>query len=254
MLYSVRKTTKRHGNTNTNILLFILATTATLVWKFGINYLVIFCSSALLHLVIESWLALTGTRKSKVYAYGYKLPVAVEVLLRSMVEGPAFCVPAFFVADQFIKGNIWAGAVGAFLVVGLASFADRNHIRNLAPDEEPIVSRRDMTRPRAMVFLALINTGCIIAFLLIPAPYRLHAFIYFIAYSVLVMLFYLINYNLGVRMVEIYDKQQKKYTMPGRLFQTGGLAFVSVYEMALLISPAYWVAFYLGLFNFTSGG
>ena len=97
----------------------------------------------------------------------------------------------------------------------------------------------------------LLNTGCLTALFLMPAPYRTHAFIYVIAYSLMVMLFYFINYNMGVRMVEIYDHDRKEYVRPGPLFQAAGLAYDSGYEMALLISPAYWITFYLGLFHYT---
>jgi hypothetical protein len=170
-----------------------------------------------------------------------------------MVEGPAFCVPAFFIADQFVAGNTFVGIVGAILLVGIASLylglADRYNLRKLGPDEEPLITRRAMTRPKAVMLLALINTGCLTALFLIPAPYRSHAFAYLIAYSFLVLLFYFINYNLGVRMVEIYNHERKEYTTPGPLFQAAGLTYDSAYEMALLISPAYWLTFYLGLFQ-----
>lgn len=255
-MYSVRKTTKGHGKTNINILLFIIVITSLLIWQYGMNYMVIFCSSTILHLIIESGLAMSGLRKSSVYAYGYKLPVAVEVLLRSMVEGPAFCVPAFFVADQFLKGNSWTGIIGAIVVVGLASLysgmADKHNLRSIAAGEEPLVSKRAMTRPRAIMFLALVNTGCLTAFFLIPPPYRQHAFIYLIAYSLLVMFFYFINYSCGVRMIEIYDSESEseQKTIPGPLFQAAGLTYTSIYEMAFLISPAYWLTFYLGLFQY----
>lgn len=253
-MYSVRITTKRHGNTNINILFFNLIITAVLIWQFGFDYLVIFCSSSILHLIIETGLALSGLRRSVVYAYGFKLPLAAEILLRSMVEGPAFCVPAFFVADQLMKGEILIGVTGAIIVVGLASLymglADRHHLRMLRPGEEPLVTRRAMTRPKAMMFLALVNTVCLTAMLLMPMPFRMHALIYLIAYSVFVILFYFINYNLGVRIVEIYDHERKEYKMPGPLFQAAGLTYTSVYEMALLITPAYWATFYLGFFHY----
>ena len=253
-MYSVRKTTQGHGDTNIKVLLFIVTLTAVLIWQFGLNYLVIFCTSSIMHLTIETGLAFSGIRKGAVYAFGFKLPLFLEILLRSMVEGPAFCVPAFFVADQFIKGDIVLGITAALIVVGLASLymglADRHNLRNLKTEEEPIISRRAMTRPKAMMFLALINTICLSALFLIPAPYRLHAFIYLIAYCVLVMVFYFINYNLGVRVIEIYDHDSKEYNMPGPIFQAVGLTYTSIYEMAFLITPAYWLTFYLGLFNY----
>lgn len=254
MLYSVRKNSTGHGNTNLNILLCNLVITAILTWQFGANYAIIFCSSSLLHLLIETGLALSGTRKGVVYVYGHKLPRYADVALRAFVDGPAFCVPAFFVADQFMEGNLLTGIIGSVIVVGLASLymglADRHDLRKLGAGETPLASRRAMTRPTAVMLLALVNTICLIALFLMPVPYRAHALIYIAAYSVLVMLFYLINYNLGVRMVEIYDPERKEYRKPGPFFQAAGLAYDSVYEMALLVSPAYWVAFYLGLFYY----
>lgn len=81
-----------------------------------------------------------------------------------------------------------------------------------------------MTRPWAVMLLALINTGCLTVLFLMPAPYRAHAFTYVIAFSLLVMLFFIINYNLGVRMVEIYDNERGGYTSPRPFFQAAALA------------------------------
>jgi hypothetical protein len=39
------------------------------------------------------------------------------------------------------------------------------------------------------------------------------------------------------------------YKKPGVLMQVGGLLYDSAYEMALLISPAYWIPYYLGIFS-----
>jgi hypothetical protein len=252
-MYSVRKTTKWHGNTQVHVLLCVLLMTGLLVWQYGRNYLVIFGASSLLHLIIEVGLSLSGMRKGQVYVYGHKLPRAVDCTLRALVEGPAYCVPAFFVADQVVAGQAAFGIGSAAVVVGAVSLsmalADRRDLRRLGPGEEPIFSRRAMTRPGAVMLLALVNTVCLAALFLMPTPYRMHAFLYVIAYSSMVMLFYFINYNLGVRMVETYDHERGEFVKPGPLFQAAGLAYDSGYEMALLISPAYSVPFYLGLFE-----
>lgn len=254
MMYSVRKNATGHGSTNINIFICVLMITAILTWQYGRNYFVIFIASSLLHLLIETGLFLTGLRKSVVYAYGYKLPRWADICLRAFVDGPAFCVPAFFIADQVIKGNGIVGMTGAALIVGAASLyiaiADCNDIRKLPPGETALSSRRAMTRPAAVMLLSLINTIGIVAILLMPPPYRSHAIIYIAAYSCLVILFYLINYNFGVRLIEIYDEDKKEFTKPGPLFQAAGLTYDSIYEMAFVISPAYWITFYLGLFQY----
>jgi len=85
-----------------------------------------------------------------------------------------------------------------------------------------------------------------------PDPYRLHGFTYVLSYALLAMLYYLFNYNFGVRMVQLYDADTQEYTTPGPLFQATALTYDCAYEMALLISPAYWVTYYLGGFQFTT--
>ena len=80
-------------------------------------------------------------------------------------------------------------------------------------------------------------------------PRRTHALYYLGGYASLAMLYYLINYNLGVRMVQMYDCEARTYTTPGPAFQAVALTYDSAYEMCLLISPAYWVTAYLGLFS-----
>lgn len=252
-MYSVRKTTKRFGNVNLNVLVCVLIITGVLIWQFGVNYLVIFISCSFLHIIIESGLSIGGIRKGFVYVYGYKLPRLLDILLRSFVEGPGFCVPAYFIADNLIQGNAMTSVLVAIIVVGLASFYmgwnDKKNIEKLSSDKEVLISRRAMTKPKAVMLLALLNTGCIAAMFLIPVPFRNHAFIYLISYSGLVLLFYFINYNLGVRFIEIYDHDSKKFNRPGTAMQVAGLTYDSAYEMAILISPAYWIPFYLGLFH-----
>ncbi len=239
------------------MLLCVLVMTGVLFAQYGTNYLVIFAASALLHLLIETGLSLSGIRKGQVYVYGLALPRSADCVLRSLVEGPAYCVPAFFVADRVVAGQPALGiGTAAVLVVTVSSYmalADRRDLRRLGPDEAPIFSRRAMTRPGAVMLLALVNTLCLAALFLMPTPYRTHAFIYMAAYSSMVMMFYLINYNLGVRFVDIYDHEKGEFVRPGPLFQTAGLAYDSGYEMALLISPAYWVTFYLGFFEYPVG-
>lgn len=255
-MYSVRITTTRHGSTYLNMLAVNVLVTGLLTWRFGIDYLTIFSASGLLVTLIEVGLALSGLRKGATYVRGHRLPWLANAVLHGFVDGPGFCVPAYFVADQLMAGEYALGIVGGGVVVGLASLymglADWWHLRRLGPDEEPVVSRRAMTKPKAVVLLALLNATCLTAILLMPAPYRTHALVYLAAYSLMVMLFYLINYQLGVRMLQRYDREQETFTTPGPLVQALGLTFDSAYEMALLLSPAHWACFYLGLLEFST--
>jgi hypothetical protein len=253
MMYSVRKTTIYHGNANFYVLLFILLLTSLLIINFGKNYLIIFLSSGLLHVILETAVTLTGVRKGHGYLFGKKLHRAPEILLRSFVEGPALCVPAFFVADQYIQGNTALAFVGSTTIVGLASLylavSDNVQLKKAGKEGE-MISRRAMTNPKSVMLLALLNTFCLSMLFLIPLESRGLAFMYLLAYSTFVLSFYFINYNFGVRYVEIYDPETKEYRKPGALMQAAGLSYDSVYEMALLISSAFWVPFYLGLFEF----
>lgn len=252
-MFSVRKTTKWHGNTNLAVLLINIIITWILFFNYGSNYLVIFCSSLLLHLIIETGLAVSGIRKGNVYAFGKKLPRVIDILLKASVEGPAFCVSAFFVADSFENGNELFSVITAVVVVGLASLymglSDKKSIENLKPADKPVISRRAMTKPKAVMLLALINTCCISAMFMIPNEDRLHAFTYLFAYAGLVLLFYFINYNLSVRYIEMYNPITDTYTKPKLGIQIAGLTYDSAYEMALLVSPAYWLTYYLGFFS-----
>jgi hypothetical protein len=253
MMYSVRKTTIHHGNSNFYVLLVILIMTALLIINFGKNYLIIFLSSGVLHVILETAITLTGVRKGHGYLFGKKLHRAPEILLRSFVEGPALCVPAFFVADNYVKGNMTLAFLGGIAIVGLASLylavSDTVQLKKAGADGE-IISRRAMTNPKSVMLLALLNTFCISMVFLIPLDSRGLAFIYLLAYSTFVLLFFFINYNFGVRYVVLYDPETKEYRKPGPLMQAAGLSYDSAYEMALLISPAFWVPFYLGLFEF----
>lgn len=257
-MFSVRITTRWHGNTQFEMMWVAVLITAVAAWQWGADYLVIFAGSALVHLIIELGLAASGIRKGKVQLYGREVPRLTDSTIRAMLEGPAFCVPAFFVADRVAAGETLQGVVGAGVLVAVAStymgMADKRHLAQLEPGEEPILSRRAMTRPGAVMLLSLFNTGSLFALFSIPAPYRAHAFTYIAAYGLLVMLFYLINYNLGVRLVELRDEETGAWTRPGPAFQAAALTYDSVYEMGLMVSPAYWGAFYLGLFSYGTLG
>jgi hypothetical protein len=63
------------------------------------------------------------------------------------------------------------------------------------------------------------------------------------------ILFYLINYNLGVRYIETFRHDLNSFEKPKLSLQIAGLVYDSAYEMTLLISPAYWLTYYLGFFS-----
>lgn len=220
---------------------------------FGLNYLVIFCASSLVHVLIESGLHLSGLRKGNMYYRSFKLPKWMEILLRSMVEGPAFCIPAYFVAEQSSKGNLFLAGLGSLIVVGLASFYlgwfDRKHYLVSKDESELIISRRAMMHPQSVILLAFVNSICLIALLLIPSADRTHAFTYISTCAGFVLLFYFINYNLGVRYIETFRYDLSSFEKPKFSLQMAGLIYDSAYEMTLLISPAYWLTYYLGFFS-----
>ena len=253
-MYSVRLTTKAHGITTVHLFLFIIALSSWMTYAFGWNYLIIFLSSSLVHVLIESGLHLTGIRQGDMFYGQRKIPKIGEILLRSMVEGPAFCVPAFFVADQFRQSHFFLAIIAVIAVVGSASFYlgwfDRKHYRKASVPSDVIVSRRAMSKPKGMMLLSLINSLCLLAIVCIPADRQAHAFTYYFSYAGLVLLFYFINYNLGVRYIECYNHELKIFEKPGLGMQVAGLVYDSTYEMTLLISPAYWLAFYFGFFHF----
>ena len=252
-MFSVRKTTKFHGTTSFYILVFILIVTTLLIYEYGRNYLAIYLSSGLLHAVIESGLTVSGIRKGETFLFGKKLSKLSEIFLRSFMEGPAFCVPAFFLADQYRMGNLMYASFLTIVVVGGASFllgwSDKKNIAKVVSENSIIIVRRAMMNPKASMLLALLNTICISMIFLIPSAAREHAFTYVFSYALLVLFFYFINYNLGVRYIEQFDPIKNEYLRPGVLMQAAGLTYDSAYEMTLLISPAYWVPFYFGLFN-----
>ena len=229
---------------------------ATLTLGFGRDYLTVFVTSTMLLLIIEFGLAASGVRKRKTKIKGRALSPPMDALLHAMVDGPGFCVPAFFVADQVVAGRFGLAMIFPLLLIPAVStvmgLADRAGLRDLGPEERPHLSRRNMTRPGAVMLLALLNTICLAAIFLMPQPYRNHGLVYLGTYSLMVGTYYLINYNLGVRMVQILNHENGEFTTPGPLFQAAGLGYDSAYEMALLLSPAYWGAFYAGLFHFAT--
>lgn len=252
-MYSVRLTTKAHGKTTFHLFLFIATLTSCLVYAYGWNYGVIFVASTFVHVFIESGLFLSKLRKGDVYYGSFKLPKMLEIFLRSMVEGPAFCVPAFFIAEQLKIGNGGFAIVGSTIVVGLASFYlgwfDRKHKNEVRSENELIISRRAMNQPKSLMLLALINSICLTVIVLLPVEQKAHALAYFSAYAGFVLLFYFINYNLGVRYIEVDHPEKKSFVRPQLGMQVAGLVYDSAYEMTLLISPAYWLSYYLGFFQ-----
>lgn len=253
MIYSVRQTTIKHGDANFHILLYIICITSFLIAYFGKNYLIIFLSSSALHFCIESLLTLTGIRKGRTFLFGKQLPRVGEISLRSLVEGPAFCVPAYFMADQIKLGNFATIALLGGIIVGLASLysalSDNYFVKKHVNTDKIITSRRAMSKPKAFMTLLLINSFFLFLIVRLPNVAFQHATLYLVSYACFVLLFYFINYNLGVRYIETYDSKKDEYTKPSLFYQVFGLFYDSVFEMTLFISPAYLIPYYLGLFN-----
>jgi hypothetical protein len=250
-MFSVRLTTTRHTETNLYVLGFILFTVSVLTY-FDVVYSFIFLSSTLFHVIIESGLYLAKIRKGDQFFRARKLPKPLEILIRSGVEGPAFCVPAFYIANHRLSSFLFLHVIGVICIVGAASFFlgwfDRKHAKTVNKDEI-IVSRRAMTKPKGVMLLALINSICILVIMTLPDKQAPHAYVYFASYAGLVLLFYFINYNLGVRYIELYNAAQNSYERPPLAMQISGLIYDSAYEMTLLISPVYWAAYYIGVFS-----
>lgn len=143
--------------------------------------------------------------------------------------------------------------IAAAFVVGMASFYlgwfDRKHQREVQDASELVISRRAMSKPRSMILLALLNVLSLYALFAIPTPDRTHVFTYILSYAGFVLLFYFINYNLGVRYIERWNEHTHSFEKPKRLVQFLGLVYDSAYEMTLLISPAYWLSYYFGFFH-----
>ena len=78
-MFSVRKTTKFHGTTSFYLLVFIFIVTTALIYEYGRNYLVIYLSSGLLHVIIETGLTVSGIRKGETFLFGKKLPKFSEI-------------------------------------------------------------------------------------------------------------------------------------------------------------------------------
>lgn len=253
MIFSVRQTTLKHGDTNFHILIYILIVTALLIFYFGVNYLIIFLSSSIVHFLIESMLTLTGIRKGRTFLFGKQLSRFSEISLRSLVEGPAFCVPAYFIADQIEHGNFLTIALLGIMVVGLASLysalSDNFYLKKFNSTDSVITSRRAMSKPKAFMSLLIINSFHLFLILSLPRFELNQAITYLISYAFFVLLFYFINYNLGVRYIEKFDPINNEYVKPGLLYQAAGLFYDSVFEMTLFISPAYFIPLYMGLFN-----
>lgn len=255
-MYSSRKTTVSHGTHQLSLLLINIAVAVVLTLLKGRDYLVIFLASGLLHTFMEIGLGLTGGRKSDVYVYGHKLPKIPNAVLRAFVEGPGPCVPAYFAADHLISGDYAIGiVVPILLMTGAATYSavsDRIALKRLETDEDIKWSRREMTRPGVMMPIAFISSTCLAVLLLMSEPHRGHALLYVLSYSLLIMLFFLINYRVGVRMIQRYDYERGEFYTPGIGFQLVAYTYDSVYEMGLLLSPIYLIPFGLGLLQYVT--
>ena len=200
MIYSVRQTTVKHGDRNFHLLLYILLITSLLIANYGKNYLIIFLSSSVLHFCIESLLTITGIRKGRTFLFGRQLTRVSEISLRSLVEGPAFCVPAYFIADQIKTHSFLPVIILGLVVVGIASFysalSDYYFVKKYISTDKIITSRRAMSKPRAFLALLLINSFFLYMIVLLPNNDFHHGLIYLMSYACFVLLFYIINYNL----------------------------------------------------------
>ena len=246
-VYSSRKTTVRHGTDQLHLFFLNLAAAIFFTLVGGPDYLVIYFASGLFHLAMELLLAFTGGRKGDVFVYGRKLPKSAHSVLRAFVEGPGICVPAFYAADRLFVGDTWPGLLVPAALMGVAALysglADYLALRRLEDGEGVVWSRRKMTRPFVVMTVAFVGTTCLILVMLMPEPHRTHAIIYLIAYTALTMLWFLINYAFGVRMIQRFDEERQEFYTPGIGFELVAFFYDSANEMALLISPVYLIPY-----------
>lgn len=242
-MYSVRLTTRHHGKATFYLMLAILVITFTFYHYYGSGILIMYLCSVGWHLIIETALHFTGMRKGTVYLGTYRLPKSLEIIQRSMVEGPAFCVPAYLVSSQWHEPNPWP-VIWAILVVILGSIylakSDYNNLKKSEP-EEKLYMRRAMNNPVGMVLLAFINTGLL--FFIFQHSYT---WLYLIFYALFVVLFYAIHFPFGVRYIELERENATGFYRPNFGIQALGLLYDSAFEMTLLISPAYLLPYYWG--------
>ena len=235
-MYSVRLTTNQYGKTNFYLSLGILIATATLHHYIGESIWVIYFSSLVWHLFIEIGLFLSGLRKGEVYFGKYKLPKGIEIVQRAMVEGPAFCVPAYLVGANGKIGDPPQLIIGALLVIAgslYLALSDFFSVRR-SPKENLVYTRRSMNAPGGMIILGIVNMSLIFYIALNPATW-----VYFIAYSIFVLIFYAIHLPLGIRFIEFRTETSSSYHRPNFAYQCLGLFYDSTYEMTLFIAPAY---------------
>lgn len=255
-MYSVRKTTVYHGTNQFHLLIVGLVITVTLTALFGTDYLVVYLSSGILLSIIEVGMALRGWRKSTVSVYGKKLSPFADGMMRAFIEAPGVGVPAFFMADQLIAQNYAVAIVGTTIVVAAVSFysaiTDRKTLRKLKENEEPIYSRRKMTRPAFVMTVALGDLICISSLFLMASPYQKHAFCFLFSLFYLTQLFFLINGALGVRMIQHYDHDKKEFYRASVPFSIVAFTYDSFFEMSLFNMIYYLIPYAFGLFRFAT--
>lgn len=235
-MYSVRLTSPHHGKYNTILLLFILATTLGLQGTLGGSFWIIYLSSVCWHLCIEFGLFFAGMRKGKVFVGTQYLPKFVEILQRALVEGPAFCVPAYLISSVERPSGFYLIILGFVLVIAgslYAAFSDYQSLKSL-PLEQWVYTRRAMNNPFGMMVLGICN-GVVIFYIALHSE----TWSYLLAYALSVLIFYIIHFPLGLRFIQLKDERTDTYYKPGKGMQGLGLIYDSVYEMTLFIAPAY---------------
>lgn len=242
-MYSVRLTSPHHGKATTFLLLFILGITFSLQSILGGSFWIIYFSSVCWHLWIEIGLFVSGMRKGKVFAGVHQLPKSIEILQRAMVEGPAFCVPAYLISSAVRSPNFSLILLGFVLVIMGSLFSAISDYRSIKsiPKEDRVFTRRAMNNPVGMMVLGICN-----AMVLFYIALHSETWAYILAYAASVLIFYIIHFPLGLRFIQLKDEQTNAYYQPGKGMQGLGLIYDSVYEMTLFIAPAYLIPWSFG--------
>ena len=191
--------------------------------------------------------------------YGKPVGAVLDSLVKGTAEGPGLCVPALLAADLIYRGQTAAGVVVPCVILFLWSlywaFRERKALDKLGSGESPIMNRRWMNKPGTIFFVAFVDliVGVIICWLL-PPEQKYHVTLFVVMFFVVLQVFFLVHTHYGIRRIETYDPETKTYTPARKILSRRSFLYDSIFEMALLNTPFYLIAYGLGLIGLPSAG